>query len=114
MSCGSDDDACPPEMLTGTYVGSLICDDASNNDDDILLSVRASGDGVVIVDEEGEEYQVNLNGCNFNIPEVTLDFFGIEIKVSGNGEFSGDNLNFTVSTSAQGVTEDCRFVAVKQ
>jgi len=20
MSCGSDDDACPPEMLTGTYV----------------------------------------------------------------------------------------------
>ena len=109
-SCGGDGD-CTAEMVAGTYIGSIMCDDPENNDEDVLIRVEARGDDIVITDDTGEEFEVELNGCQFTIPEITVDVFGIQLSISGDGEFDGPILTFDVVTTFSGISETCRFEA---
>lgn len=110
-SCG-DDETCTASMLEGTYNGMAVCSVAETSGPG-SLTVSADGNTLTIVDQDGLANEVSLEGCSFNEPEQTIDFFGIEIKISANGEFSGSTIEYTVNIETDGQKETCTFTGTK-
>lgn len=111
-ACGDSAD-CTAETVKGIYEGQSVCSDGTL-DGSSSFAVNGSGDNITFADEFGDEYSVSLNGCSFDIPELTIEFFGIEITTSGEGEFNGETLTMTIYTEAVGMSTDCVFTGTRQ
>ena len=114
-SCGDDTPSCTTETIVGTYTGSTTCDDPSIEDGPITYTVTSlGGDNYKFTDQDGDDTNLQITGCNITIPEVEIDFFGINIKTSGGGTIDGDNLNMSIVTNADGTVITCLASTVKQ
>jgi len=112
FSCGSDDD-CTTESVLGTYVGSSQCNDPTL-EGPTSITVTMSGSNLLLEDQDGQEFAVSLDGCSFDIPEVSADFFGVQITADGDGDFDGETLNVNINTTVDGVGGTCRFQGTRQ
>lgn len=117
LACSNDDD-CTQETIVGTYAGSADCDEPS--DPSIMVEPvnsltieHISGNNYAATGDDGTGYPFTVNGCNFDLTEVELDFFGITIKTSGDGSFDGDKITMNIFTEIDGEALNCTFVGSK-
>ncbi len=108
ISCGDDESDCIASMLEGTYSGSSTCSNPQT-EGPTALTVSANGNRLTIVDQDGSSFDVDLDGCTFEVPEQTVEFLGIEVKTSSKGEFLGSTLEFEVDIETDGEKENCVF-----
>lgn len=119
VSCGGDD--CTPETIAGTYTGINNCDDEATaaglplNEGEVTFTVEHLGENnYSATDSKGETTLFTVDGCNLIVPDLSLEFFGITILTSGDGQFNGDQLNLNITTTVDGLSFTCNYSGTKQ
>lgn len=119
-ACGDDTPDCTTETIVGTYSGTTECDDTGSTGVDLpdgpttYTIESVAGNNYKITDQGGNETLAVITGCDVNVPEVEIEFFGIMIKTSGSGKIDGDQLNLTLITEVDGDAFSCSAVTTKQ
>ncbi len=113
MSCGSDD-LCTTEMVVGTYVGSSQCNDPSSEGPTSIV-VTQSGTNLILTDQDGFEYELAFDGCNNDIPNTSINIFGIDISYSGEVTFDGETIELIIDVAAGALgNENCTFIGSRR
>ena len=111
FSCGSDDD-CTAESVMGTYNGTSLCTDPSA-EGPTFVTVTGTGNNLRLEDSTGQMFDVTLNGCDFTIAPMTIDFFGVMVTVDGGGTFDGDDLDVVINSNVAGAIIMCTFAGTR-
>ncbi len=109
ISCGGND--CTSSDFIGSYLGTIFCSD--NESEDISVLITEGNNDSIVMDIDGESYDIEVDGCNLIIPESSFEFLGLVTTVSGEGELDGNILSITQNVTAFGITETCNITLVR-
>lgn len=97
---------CSLDDFVGTYTGTEDCD---GSEEAATFTINKAGNSLTLTDNDGNNYELEVDDCSFEIPEVNL----IIAEYSGDGFINGDNLTVNLKASALGFTSNCRFEGSK-
>lgn len=115
ISCGSDDE-CTTASIEGTYAGPVLCTNGieSVTEEITLIVQNTGGNTYEAVDSDGTPTVFTVDGCDITIPEVETNLFGLNIKVSGDGNIDGNQFNLNIDTEIDGESATCDYSLLKQ
>ncbi|MCB0648421.1 MAG: hypothetical protein KDC49_17240 [Saprospiraceae bacterium] len=108
FSCKKDEDTCAASDFVGVYSGTFTC--PGEDDQTSMFELKLDGGKLVLEDDEGEQYNLQQDDCDFTIPIVN---FGLG-SYNGKGNLNGNELTLEITVSALGETQTCTFKGSKQ
>ena len=108
-SCNKDEISkdCTLANFVGNYAGQETCVGLG---EDVIYSIKQKSGGLILIDGEGTEMSIEIDGCSLKLPEQDLIF----AQVSGDGRLKGDELIVNQQIIVFGIPTNCNFKGRKQ
>jgi len=105
--------ACTPSSVEGMYVGGTNCSDDDLSGPTSLTVTEAGTFQIALEDQDGDSFEVGLDGCEYQIPSSSVEVLGVTFSSEGDGYFSGDTLFLNSLIISDGDTATCNFVGIR-